>query len=136
MIYFQFLKSQDSSVSCCHWTLVQLHSGSFVDLNDSFLLCARLQICATTIDLGAIQKCGMQMAKEAVKPLQQISKAQQSCEASSPGGSMKGCFSKCGPVSLHFLFSFKILTVHSDIFLFIAYLCQLPWYELTVPAVV
>ena len=76
------------------------------------------------------------MAKEAVKPLQQVSKAQQSSEASSPGGSMKGCFSKCSPVSLHFLFSFKILTVHSDIFLFIAYLCQLPWYELTVPAVV
>lgn len=40
------------------------------------------------------------------------------------------------PMSLHFLFSFKILTVRSDIFLFIAYLCQLPWYELTVPAVV
>ena len=47
--------------------------AAYVDLNDCFLLCVLLQICVTTIDLGDIQ-----MAKEMIKPLQRVSKDQQS----------------------------------------------------------
>lgn len=73
---FSFWKVKSHWFHAFLWHLSNYIQAAHVDLNDCLQLCVLVQICMATIDLGDIQICSIKMAKEMIKPLQQVSKDQ------------------------------------------------------------